>query len=178
RACAAALRRIADAVREDFATPPPDAARREARAGALRQMLRALAVQAAGAGREARLVAWLRRRPVHGDPERIARLVSRTLHDATLPSRHAGLRRPGEPEPDGAALSAALAGALEDAARHLEQGRPMDREALRTHAHAALAAAPGAGWIAPTVRLLMQDLAALTRQDQATAPADAEVRIR
>lgn len=168
-ACANVLRQIAEQVRRDFAIPPQDAKEREGRMDALRTELRALAVLAVGAQREARIAAWLRRRPVTGEPVRAARVAARTLHDAGVFARHAALRRADEAHPDSTALAAGVAGALEAAAAHLEGGPPFDEAARRTHGRAIASSAQGATWVQPSMRLLMQDLAALTKR-AGTAP--------
>ena len=171
-ACARALRRIADQVRRDFAAPTLDAKERERRMETLRTELRALAVLAIGVQREARIAAWLRRHPMQGDPVRMARIAARTLHDAIALARHAALRRPDEPHEDSAAMAAAVAAALEAAAAQLEGGPTFDETARRAHGRAIASSAQGAAWVQPSMRLLMQDLAALTK------PADAASRDR
>lgn len=160
-ACAQVLRRIAEQVQRDFAIPPQDARERERRMHALRTELRALAVLAVGAQREARIAAWLRRRPATGEPVRAARIAARTLHDATAFTRHAALRRSDEPEVDGPALAAAVAGALEAAATHQEAGTVLGEEERRGLGRAIAVSARGAAWVLPATRLLLQDLGAL-----------------
>lgn len=169
-ACAQVLRRIADQVRRDFAAPPPDTQERDRRTDALRAELRALAVLAIGAQREARIAGWLRRRPVQGDPVRMARIAARTLHDATAFTRHAALRRPDEPHEDSAAMAAAVAAALEAAAAQLEGGPPFDEAARRMHGRAIASSAQDATWVQPSLRLLLQDLAALTKRPGTSPP--------
>lgn len=173
-ACARVLRQIADQVRWDFAAPPPDAKERERRMDALRTELRALAVLAVGAQREARIAAWLHRRPVQGEPVRMARIAARTLHDATAFTRHAALRRPDELHEDSAAMAAAVAGTLEAAAAQLEGGAAFDEAARRAHGRSIALSAPGAAWVQPSMRLLLQDLAALTKLAEATPSANAQ----
>ncbi len=163
-ACARALRRIAAQVRRDFGDPLPEPAEREGQTAELRQTLRALAVQAVGVEREARLMARLCRQPAASEPVRAARIVARTLHDATLFTRLAAARRAEEPEPDYAAIRDAIAGALEATADHLAAGTPLGETLLREHARRAVAAARGAAWVQPAARLVMQDLAALSRR--------------
>jgi len=168
-ACAQVLRQIADQVRRDFAAPPQDAKEREGCIDSLRTELRALAVLAVGAQREARIAAWLRRRPAQGEPVRMARIATRTLHDAGAFARHAALHREDEPHGDRAALAAGVAGALEAAAAQLEGGPPFDESARRIHGRTIASSAHGATWVQPSMRLLMQDLAALTKRAD-TAP--------
>jgi uncharacterized membrane protein YccC len=168
-ACAQVLRQIAEQVRRDFAAPPLESEERERRMDALRTELRALAVLAVGAQREARIASWLRRRPAQRDPVRMARIAARTLRDAGAFARHAALRRADEPHADSTALAAGVAGALEAAASHLEGGPPLDQAARRAHGRAIASTALGANWVQPSMRLLMQDLAALTKR-AGTAP--------
>ncbi|MBN8746289.1 Fusaric acid resistance protein family protein [Xylophilus ampelinus] len=168
-ACARALRRIADQVRRDFAAPPLDAKERERGMETLRTELRALAVLAIGVQREARIAAWLRRHPMQGDPVRMARIAARTLHDASAFARNAALRRPDEPHEDSAAMAAAVAAALEAAAAQLEGGPTFDETARRAHGRAIASSAQGAAWVQPSMRLLMQDLAALTKPPDAAS---------
>ncbi|MBS0428217.1 MAG: FUSC family protein [Proteobacteria bacterium] len=169
-ACARALRRIADQVRRDFAAPPLDAKERERRMETLRTELRALAVLAIGVQREARIAAWLRRHPIQGDPVRMARIAARTLYDASAFARHEALRRPDEPHEDSAAIAAAVAATLEAAAAQLDGGPAFDETARRVHGRAIASSAQGAAWVQPSMRLLMQDLAALTKLANTASP--------
>ena len=169
-ACAQVLRRIAGQVRGDFDSAPIDEAQRERQMDALRTALRDLAVLALGAQREARIAARLRRQPMQRDPVRVARIAARTLHDAAAFTRHAALRRPGDAHEDSAAMAAAVAAALEAAAVHLEGGPPFDEAARRLHGRAVAVTARGAAWVQPSMRLLLQDLAALTRRGNDAAP--------
>jgi len=163
-ACAALLRQIAAQVRADLADQQPSPQSHEAAADALRVGVRALAVQAVGADREARLAARLRRRPRHGDPVHTARIASRTLQDAALLGRIAALRAEGGAVGELAALGAVVADALERAAACRIAQRAMPADDLRDLVRRAVAAGAGAPWVQPVMRLLAQDLATLTRR--------------
>jgi len=159
-ACAGVLRQMAAQLRSAQNATPPE---REATNEALRTALRALAIQAVGAAREARLIARVRRRPLTADPVRRARIAARTLHDVTLFTRVPARQPEGAAVPDARALGAALAQALETAAEHLDAQRELPPEALRAMVRSAAEAAPGVPWVQPLARLVAEDLVLIAR---------------
>lgn len=178
-ACASALRRMAEHVQQDLRPSALPAHEKEAAAAELRLALRELAVQAASADREAKL--WRRLSSPWGDPAQrsetmqcvvLARLITRTAHDAALLGRLADSATTGRDDPAWISLAEAANRALTSTANSLEGRGPLELGLLRPFAaKAALPSGepqaspiPPIPWIAPAARLLMQDLTSLARR--------------
>jgi len=176
--CVSVLRLIADSVADDLSCVPQTPSHREARAAIIRLAVRELSVFAVRADRNATLAQRLRgRRPGEVDEcARIARLLARVSHDASLFARLAKSAPPTRDDLAWQSLGRVVSESLQSASNALENSRPAAFGALRHYCLQAsendsgesFAVASPLPWIAPAARLLMEDLVTLTRQ-RATA---------
>jgi hypothetical protein len=172
-ACATLLRHIAADVRCNLGAEPRAPQQKEDAAEALRLELRELAVLAVSADRDVGL--WRRRRNRPGDGKecvRTARLLVRIAHDAALFARLMDSAPLARSDAAWGALAVAVSQALEGTAGGLEAPSTPDLGALRrfcaqggldgaTHSPSPRSPIP---WIAPSARLLLQDLVGLARR--------------
>ena len=174
-ACAALLMQIAADVQRDLGAEARTPQQKEEAADALRTALRELAVLAVSADRDARLWRRRRNRPEGKECARTARLLVRISHDSALFARLMDSAPLARTDPAWCALAVAVSQALATTASSLTAQASPDLGALRrfcvqggpddvTHPTSPRSPIP---WIAPSARLLLQDLVGLTRRTSA-----------